>query len=294
MGRGTYTFLIVAPHGKLRRIEIPRYTFYMLCAATVVCLMTLTALANSYARMLLKVSNYNNLRTEREALKNENRSLESEVKHTATKLDSLEALASDVALTYGFGHRGRMQLPQVFFALATQNNSTLESSFNASLYAFNLMERTALNPPRARMVNALNFTPDFDRSTIPSLWPVEGRVTASFGERMDPFSGEGNFHPGMDIAAPKGTEVRATADGIILRAGRVESGYGNEILIDHGSGITTKYGHLSQVFVVVGEEVKRGQVIGAVGMTGRSTGPHLHYEVLVHETPVNPAKFLRG
>jgi murein DD-endopeptidase MepM/ murein hydrolase activator NlpD len=77
-----------------------------------------------------------------------------------------------------------------------------------------------------------------------------------------------------------------------LQAGR-GSGYGNEILIDHGFGLTTKYGHLSKIYVVVGQEVKRGQAIGAVGMTGRATGPHLHYEVIVYDTPVNPAKYLR-
>jgi murein DD-endopeptidase MepM/ murein hydrolase activator NlpD len=86
--------------------------------------------------------------------------------------------------------------------------------------------------------------------------------------------------------------VEASADGLVLQAGR-NSGYGNEILIDHGFGLTTKYGHLSKIYVVVGQEVKRGQTIGAVGATGRATGPHLHYEVAVNDTPVNPAKYLR-
>ena len=86
--------------------------------------------------------------------------------------------------------------------------------------------------------------------------------------------------------------MRPRADGIVFAASP-ESGYGNEILIDHGYGITTKYGHLSKIFVTIGQEVKRGQIIGAVGMTGKTTGPHLHYEVIVHDTPVNPTKYLR-
>jgi murein DD-endopeptidase MepM/ murein hydrolase activator NlpD len=90
-----------------------------------------------------------------------------------------------------------------------------------------------------------------------------------------------------------GTPVEATAEGIVLAAG-ADAGYGNSILIDHGSGITTRYGHLSRINVVVGQEIKRGQVIGAVGVTGKTTGPHLHYEVHVQDTPVNPAKYLRG
>jgi murein DD-endopeptidase MepM/ murein hydrolase activator NlpD len=95
----------------------------------------------------------------------------------------------------------------------------------------------------------------------------------------------------LDISAPYGTRVDASADGIVLQSGP-ESGYGNEIVVDHGFGMATKYGHLSKIFVVVGQEVKRGQVIGAVGMTGKTTGPHLHYEVIVNDTPVNPTKYL--
>ena len=85
----------------------------------------------------------------------------------------------------------------------------------------------------------------------------------------------------------------ASADGMVLSAG-TESGYGNAILLDHGNGMTTKYGHLSKIYVVVGQDVKRSQVIGAVGSTGRTTGPHLHYEVQVQGTPINPAKYLHG
>lgn len=132
-----------------------------------------------------------------------------------------------------------------------------------------------------------------ENSETPSIWPVQGRISAGFGQRMDPFTGEDAFHRGVDIAAPAGTPVRAAADGILFHAGP-DSGYGNEVLIDHGYGITTKYGHLRTVCVVVGEEVSRGQVIGTVGMTGRATGPHLHYEVLVHDTPVNPMAYLGG
>jgi murein DD-endopeptidase MepM/ murein hydrolase activator NlpD len=132
-----------------------------------------------------------------------------------------------------------------------------------------------------------------DRTNVPSLWPVRGQITAGFGQRMDPFSGEGAFHAGVDISVPFGTKVIAAADGIVLEAGP-EAGYGNEILIDHGDGLSTKYGHLSAIFVVVGQMLKRGQTIGAVGMTGKTTGPHLHYEVHIHDTPVNPTKYLHG
>lgn len=292
MDKKFYTFLIFpGAHGKLHRIRLPFYVVHLVLAFSVVGIMTIAALANSYARMLLKVSNYNSLRTEREALKTQNRSLENAVSQTNAKLGSLESLATEVALTYGFGQAHRLRFPEAALALATQTNSTVESSYRASLYAFNLIRRSALNPTGGSVAMGIFPSTELGRETVPSLWPVRGQVTAGFGQRLDPFSGEGVFHSGLDISAPYGTRVDASADGIVLQSGP-ESGYGNEIVVDHGFGMATKYGHLSKIFVVVGQEVKRGQVIGAVGMTGKTTGPHLHYEVIVNDTPVNPTKYL--
>ena len=264
----------------------------MVLAFSVVGIMSIAVLANTYARMLLKVSNYNSLRTEREALKTQNRTLENAVTKTNAKLDSLQSLASEVALTYGFGQARRPRFPEAALALATQTNSTVESSYRASLYTFNLIRQSSMSPSRDSVALGLFPSTEVGRQTVPSLWPVRGQITAGFGQRLDPFSGEGVFHSGVDISVPYGTRVEAPADGIVLQS-EPESGYGNEILVDHGFGITTKYGHLSKMFVVVGQEVKRGQVIGAVGMTGKTTGPHLHYEVIVSDTPVNPTKYLR-
>lgn len=292
MQRKFYTFLIVGPQGELRKIKIPFYALHLILAFSLVGIATVAAMADSYARMLLKVSNYNNLRTEHDALQTQYRTLENVVSHTNAKLNSLESLAGEVALTYGFGRAQRPRFPQAVLLLAAQSNSTLDSSYNVSVYAFNLMKTAALNPPRDPMAHGLLSIPTYGGSTIPSIWPVRGEITGGFGQRMDPLGGEdGAFHTGVDISAPIGTEIEATADGIVLHAGW-DAGYGNEILLAHGYGVTTKYGHLSKIYVVVGQEVKRGQPIGAVGTTGRSTGPHLHYEVLADEKPVNPAKYL--
>ena len=126
----------------------------------------------------------------------------------------------------------------------------------------------------------------------PSIWPVEGRVGSSFGEREDPINGEGAFHPGIDIEAPYGTPVRAAGDGDVTGE-NMGAGYGRQVVLDHGHDLITLYGHLSAVAVVPGQHVLRGQVIGYVGQSGRATGPHLHYEVRVHKVPVNPHKYLR-
>jgi murein DD-endopeptidase MepM/ murein hydrolase activator NlpD len=293
MDKKFYTFLIFpGAHGKLHKIRLPFYVVHLVLAFSVVGIMTMAALANSYARMLLKVSNYNSLRTEREALKTQNRTLENVVNQSNAKLDSLQSLAAEVALTYGFGQARSLRFPQAALALATQTDSTVESSYRASLFAFNLIRRCSLSNPGNSVALGIFPSAELGHNIVPSLWPVRGQITAGFGQRLDPFSGEGVFHSGVDISSPFGTRVEASADGIVLHAGP-ESGYGNEILIDHGFGLTTKYGHLSKIFVVVGQEVKRGQTIGAVGMTGKATGPHLHYEVIVGDTPVNPMKYLR-
>jgi murein DD-endopeptidase MepM/ murein hydrolase activator NlpD len=294
MEKKFYAFLIFpGAHGRLHKLQLPFYIIHLVLAFSVVGIMTVAALANSYARMLLKVSNYNSLRSEREALKTQYRTLESTVTSTNAKLDSLQSLAAEVALSYGFGDARRPHFPEVVLALATQTDASVDSSFRASLYAFNLIRNASLEPDGSASGHGMFSNLQIDRTTVPSLWPVRGQITAGFGQRMDPFSGEGAFHSGVDISVPFGTRVMTTADGIVLEAGP-ESGYGNEILIDHGFGLTTKYGHLSRIFVVVGQELKRGQVIGCVGMTGKTTGPHLHYEVHIHDTPVNPTKYLHG
>ncbi|MBV8725080.1 MAG: peptidoglycan DD-metalloendopeptidase family protein [Candidatus Eremiobacteraeota bacterium] len=119
-------------------------------------------------------------------------------------------------------------------------------------------------------------------------WPVTGTITSPFGWRSNPFGGAPEFHQGLDIAAPTGTTVTAAAAGTVIMA-QWYGGYGNYILIDHGGGYSTGYGHLSAIFVSTGQTVARGQAIGAVGSTGQSTGPHLHFEVRIAGKPVDPA-----
>jgi len=292
MERKLYTFLIISEvRGKVYKIEFPYYVAHLLLGLSIGAIVTVAALATSYTRMLLKVSNNNDVRADREALKSNYRVLQKVVTETNAKLGSLESLATDVALSYGFGEARHEKFPQSILAMAAQENPALDSGYHASLYAFNLLKITAFKGSSKTISPSLFAVSD--RSSVPSIWPVHGAVSAGFGERIDPLNGEGAFHSGMDIAAPTGTEVMASADGMVLSAGP-EAGYGNAILLDHGNGMTTKYGHLSEIDIVVGQEVKRGQIIGAVGSTGRTTGPHLHYEVHIHDAPVNPATYLHG
>lgn len=121
--------------------------------------------------------------------------------------------------------------------------------------------------------------------------PVAGEITSPFGDRKNPMGPGDDFHPGLDIAAEEGTPIAAAAAGRVVSAGP-DGGYGNLIVVDDGNGVTTRYGHCSQIFARVGDSVAPGQTIGAVGSTGHSTGPHLHFEVRVGDTPVDPQQFL--
>ena len=120
-----------------------------------------------------------------------------------------------------------------------------------------------------------------------------GPITGSFGERIDPFNGEGAFHSGVDISCHYGQPVLAPSDGVVTYAD-FYNGYGRMIQIDHGNGVSHPLRTSVGFAVADGQSVRRGQVIGYVGLSGRSTGPHLHYEVRIHDTPVNPHKFLRS
>ena len=122
--------------------------------------------------------------------------------------------------------------------------------------------------------------------------PIKGPISSKFGTRNDPLNKKKSIHEGVDIRGSRGEEIRSTADGVVIKAFK-NGGYGNYLEIDHGNGYRTVYAHLKKFLVKKGQSIKRGQTIGLVGSTGRSTGPHLHYEILLHKKPVNPDKFMQ-
>jgi murein DD-endopeptidase MepM/ murein hydrolase activator NlpD len=130
-------------------------------------------------------------------------------------------------------------------------------------------------------------------NAAPSIWPAHGWLSAGFGGRPDPFTGQADFHAGLDISTDRGRPVYATANGVVVAAAYTGA-YGNLITLDHGFGLRTRYGHLSRFATRGGAEVRRGDVIGYVGATGRATGAHLHYEVWVGERPINPLRLLQA
>jgi len=308
MLRKRYYILFVArdEDGQIRKIPLPLRYAYAFVAAAVVGAFTIVGLAGSYTRMLLKTESYNQVRQERETLRKDYKQM-AQIAHDRTvQVASLGALANEVSALYGL-RQSRVSAGPKSSAVASvatapapaslaQADDASQQQIAHSIEQLQTLRTDALSGRISRALESgLNssFGGDWtELADAPSLWPVEGRVASSFGEREDPFNGEGSFHSGIDIDAPIGTPVRAAGDGDVAEAG-TESGYGREILLDHGHGMETLYGHLSAIAVIPGQHVTRGQIIGYVGQSGRATGPHLHYEVRIHNVPVNPHKYLR-
>ena len=285
-----YYILFVArgDDGQLRKIPIPVQYLYVFAVAAVLGVLSLTGIASSYTRMLSKVSDFNQMRTEKEELKNRYSHLEQVAKEKDMQVASLGSLAKEVSSLYGLKSDAIMADAPADLR-DEQVTSSLSQLYELKTTALSGAAATGISLGLVRNVT----TADWVRANAtPNLWPVEGQITGSFGERIDPFNGEGAFHSGVDIGSTYGQPVVAPADGVVVFADFL-GGYGRAIVLDHGHSISTRYGHLSNFAVAVGQEVHRGDVIGYVGLSGRSTGPHLHYEVRINDTPVNPRKFLR-
>jgi murein DD-endopeptidase MepM/ murein hydrolase activator NlpD len=275
--------------GELRKIPIPLHYLYVFMAGALIGMLSITGMAGSYTRMLTKVMRFNELRTEKEALKTRYTQLEQVAKEKDIQVASLGTLASEVSTLYGLKSEGPLT--------KTSDNEVGDEAIQSSMDQLSALRLTAMSGAATIGIGMgstrqATITDWLRMVEAPNLWPVEGRITGSFGERIDPFNGEGAFHRGVDISAGYGNRILAPADGVVVFAGP-ENGYGRLIQIQHANGIITRYGHLSAFSVNAGQRVSRGQIIGFVGSSGRSTAPHLHYEVWVHNSPVNPYKFLR-
>ena len=308
MLRRRYYILFVArdEDGRIRKIALPLQYAYGFVAAALVGAFTIVGLAGSYTRMLLKTESFNQVRQERETLRKNYKQMAQIAHDRDVQVASLGALASEVSALYGLRQNklAAAHPAAAASAAAAPTPTTLamtdevnQQQVKLSIDQFYALRTQALSGQVARALEG-GLTPSFAGdwtllADAPSIWPVEGKVGSSFGEREDPFNGEGKFHSGIDIEAPYGTPVRASADGEATGES-MGAGYGRQVVLSHGHDVLTVYGHLSSVAVLPGQHVTRGEVIGYVGQSGHATGPHLHYEVRVHNVPVNPHKYLRN
>jgi murein DD-endopeptidase MepM/ murein hydrolase activator NlpD len=233
----------------------------------------------------------------------ENGSYRAATGELTTQIESLEGVINDLGQRAAIDPtqaRAMQKLPAIIKAHAAggtqKQNATVSNIVAASLSSpedtFGVL-RTLLQglENRLRYVRHDVEQREALAAATPSIWPAHGWLTGTFGGRSDPFTGETGFHQGLDISLEKGSPVYATADGTVESAA-YNGDYGNLIVLKHGFGLTTRYGHLSGFAVKAGQPVKRGDVIGYVGATGRATGPHLHYEILTNGQLMNPLQLL--
>jgi murein DD-endopeptidase MepM/ murein hydrolase activator NlpD len=300
--------------GAVDRVGIPMRYVYIFVAAAITGMFTIAGMAGSYSRMLVKAESINHMRDELAMTRKDYAGLEKKAHEKDVQAASLGSLAVEVSAIYGLTagrlthvhsfHMARSAATEAARAsLKDDSASFSDDSYYKSLDTFYALKATAsegLQPavnPNLGVRGALSDFASFDvaaGANVPDMWPIMGPINSGFGEREDPVAenGEGEFHKGVDIGGPDGTPVHAPAGGRVIKAG-TGSGYGREIEIDHGNGIVTVYGHLQGYNVVDGQTVVKGEVIGYVGHSGRVTGSHLHYEVQVRGTAVNPHKYLR-
>lgn len=265
-------------HGRLRRVHVPYQILYTVLAIVAISSLSLFGMLSSYARMTWKVSNYNSLRQEVDTLRARYQALQRESNQKSEQLASLQMLANEVTLAYGIKQKleGPSDISSEGKLVPTYRETLAEYDFLKSA-SYSMLHR--------------NFAKQWQLNIRPSLWPVPGRLMSSYGTRSDPFSGEGAFHTGVDLSATQGTPVFSAADGVVAHA-EWSGRYGKLVVIDHGKGVQTYYAHLSRFDVVPGQDIRLGQRLGLSGATGRVTAPHLHYEVRMGGTPVNPYPYL--
>ena len=266
-------------HGRLRRIHIPHQALYAVVVLALFGSVSLFGMVSSYLRMTWKVANYNSLRTEVDTLRNRYQALQRENDQKQEQLASLQLMASEVSMALGLKRK-------IEGADDIAEEGALVPSFKESIEEYNFLKSASFSRLNHTYARA------WQKNIVPTLWPVNGKLLSRFGDREDPFSGEGAFHTGVDISAAMGTPVHAAADGIVYHAEYVGGGYGKLVIIDHGNGMRTWYAHLSGFQVVAGQEIRRGEVLGYSGASGRVTSPHLHFEVRMGNTPVNPHPYL--
>jgi murein DD-endopeptidase MepM/ murein hydrolase activator NlpD len=264
-------------HGRLRRIHVPHHAIYAVLVLAAIGLFTVVGCVASYGRMAWKVSHYNSLRAEVDSLRTRYRELQKVTNQKNEQLATLELFANEVSVRYGLNDKPA--------GGADDDSADLAPNYHETLAEYDFLKVATFS----RGFN--QYARLWQTNTRPSLWPVMGRIMSPYGGRQDPFSGEGATHTGVDISAQFWTLVKAAADGIVTHA-EWSSGYGRMVVIDHGNGLQTRYAHLSQFEVVPGQEVRRGDVVALSGSSGRATGPHLHFEVRLLGTPVNPYPYL--
>jgi len=275
-----YTF-IFAPNAnaQFRRFNLHYNVIYSILGLAFIGLMTVGWAVWRAADYTILAAKYHSEKARNRQLVEENLEAKQNEDRRASRLAMIETTARKQAEVLGISHSADVS-----------KNIGTGGPGNADMKS--LDQATSTLERELSQIKEIVDSRQLKLASTPSSWPVHGYISDGFGSRSNPFGGGGSeMHPGVDIATTFGTSIEATADGVVLFAG-AQGGYGNCVVVDHGYGVTTRYGHMSRIDVAVGERVHRGKQLGAVGSTGRSTGPHCHYEVRLYDRPVNPMNYL--
>jgi murein DD-endopeptidase MepM/ murein hydrolase activator NlpD len=294
-----FTVMVVSDHSQaIRRFRVPRrWLRNAAYAGGGVALVALLTIGHYFA--LLGASSENAvLKEENAQLRSQILLVQEKVAHISATLDRVERFDAKLRTAVT-----QLQDPERNLAIGPVGSAEVEPTIPGPAPAAeaNLTalpgKLSSLETEASRQEQSLRELQEYfddQRSLLastPSIWPARGWVTSDFGTRLDPWTADRKMHEGLDIATPHGQPVFSPSDGTVVFAG-TENGYGKVLVIDHGYGVKTRYGHLSEITVHLGDHIKRGDRVAAVGNTGRSTGPHLHYEVRVNGIPENPRKFI--
>jgi murein DD-endopeptidase MepM/ murein hydrolase activator NlpD len=288
MRRRFYTiFILPHAHARFRKLHLSRNFVAVSCGVLALGLLGGGLAPHLLFRVQAQSVVLSDLEAENRSLRDHKSRVETTLEQMAQRLDQMESEATRLAQEVGLKElpAERPAAGGALVPYAQSDPRVVDEEIQAlgnRLQALDLSFDTIGEAWQER-AKVLAHTP--------SLLPVIGFFSDGFGWRKDPLTGQKAFHEGVDIVAQTGTSVRAPADGIVVAAGR-NSSYGKAIDLSHGYGMGTRFGHLSAVMVRPGQRVRRGDVIGRVGSTGRSTGPHLHYEVFKEGRQVNPRRYL--
>ena len=294
-----FTVIVVSDHSQApRKFRVPRRWLrnaaYAGGGVVLVALLTI----GHYFALLGSASENSVLKEENAQLRSQILLVQEKVAHISATLDRVERFDAKLRTAVT-----QLQDPERNLAIGPVGNADQDAAIpgpapeaEANLTALP-GKLSSLETEASRQESSLRELQEYfddQRSLLastPSIWPTRGWVTSDFGTRLDPYSAERKMHQGLDIATPHGQPVYTPSDGTVVFTG-TEGVYGKVLVIDHGYGVKTRYGHLSEIHVRLGDRIKRGEKVASVGNTGRSTGPHLHYEVRVNGIPENPRKFI--
>lgn len=285
--------VIVAPNspGRVRQFRISMRRIYgVIFVAIILSLLTCYGVF-TYFHLVAKMMDFEGILARHNALKEQNLQYRDKTRQLDDKLSQIEMITRNISRLTGIapdtvrsttgGIGGFSADTQAAKDLAAENLSHLNG----------LIQKSGGIQQEVVRLKDIALEQNLYLSSLPTTWPVLGYISSEFGHRPDPVSGQREMHEGLDISAPLGTKVIAPADGAVLFAG-AQRGYGYVVIVAHKYGIATRYAHLSAMSVRVGQRVRKNDIIGYVGSTGKATGPHLHFEVHMENRPVNPLRFL--